>query len=265
MPHPVLELPRLHHTKLTRLIDRGIVAVEDVPDDFPLTDKQALVRDCILQNGIHLGPGLKAALQTITFPAYYLDFESVQTCIPLYPGIAPYTQIPTQYSLHLCSAPGKIRIHKSYLADPQHDCRRELAEKLIKDSGSKGSILTYSSFEKRIITELKALFPDLAVKLTALLNRLVDLHAILSQNYYHPDFAGSYSLKQVAPVLIPDLSYNELEIAEGGTASAIFAYMARGRYSAAEMKQIRQDLLRYCEQDTLAMVRLHVELWKQSR
>ena len=102
----------------------------------------------------------------------------MQTCIPMYEGVAPYTQIPTQYSLHICGV-GEIVEHKEYLADPDRDCRRELAERLIGDCGSEGSILVYTSFEKTIINGLVKLFPDLEKELGKLIDRLVDLYQII--------------------------------------------------------------------------------------
>lgn len=56
------------------------------------------------------------------------------------------------------------------------------------------------------------------------------------------------------------MSYEGLEIGNGDNAMAVFAYMAMGRYSETEMKKIKANLLEYCGQDTLAMVKLHDRL-----
>ena len=137
----------------------------------------------------------------ISFPTYNLDFETVQTAIPLYSDIAPYAQIPTQYSIHICSSPGQIECHFDYLADPLKDCRRELAENLLHDCGNEGSIIVYTSFEKTKIMGLAELFSDLASSLESLVIRLVDLNAIISKHLYRPEFHGSSSIKRVLPVL----------------------------------------------------------------
>ena len=66
---------------------------------------------------------------------------------------------------------------------------------------------------------------------------------------------GSYSIKKVLPALVPELSYNDLEISEGGTAS--LTYMSL--YEDKDLQSVsvkRENLLRYCELDTLAMVKL---------
>lgn len=105
------------------------------------------------------------------------------------------------------------------------------------------------------------LYPDLSGKLSSLTDRMIDLEAIIRKNYYHPDFHGSTSIKNTLPVLVPDLSYDELEIADGDSAMAAFAYLALGRYKGArEVESTKRNLLAYCKQDTLAMVKLHKQL-----
>ena len=193
-------------------------------------------------------------------PAHYLDFESVMTAIPLYPEIAPYVQIPTQYSAHCCDSVGNVTAHSEFLCDHTKDSRLELARRLIDDLPGDGSIIVYSNFEKTIINGLAGAFPDLAEPLTSLVGRIVDLQDIIIKNFYHPDFGGSVSLKSTLPALVPDMSYDDLAIGEGETAMVTFAYLAMGRYDAESADIQRQNLLQYCKQDTLAMVKLHERL-----
>ncbi|MCK5327465.1 MAG: DUF2779 domain-containing protein, partial [Candidatus Latescibacteria bacterium] len=129
-----------------------------------------------------------------------------------------------------------------------------------RDLGEKGSIIAYSPFEKTIINKLSEHFPELSPDLLALIDRIVDLEAILRKHFYHPDFHGSTSIKKTLPVLVPDMSYDGLEIANGDTAMSAFALMAQGHYGDGEIDTIRKNLLDYCRQDTLAMVRLHERL-----
>lgn len=72
---------------------------------------------------------------------------------------------------------------------------------------------------------------------------------------YTPEMNDSYSLKAVLPALVSDVSYSELEIQEGGTASMTYESL----YSDNDQDSIakkRVDLLKYCELDTLSMVRI---------
>ncbi|MFC1904518.1 DUF2779 domain-containing protein [Chloroflexota bacterium] len=257
----VLEIPRLTQTKFDQLKGLNIHCIEDIPDEFPLTDNQSRVRNCVISQQPSVNDQLKSDLSSIIWPAYYLDFETVMTAIPLYPDIAPYTQLPTQYSIHKLSDIKTIIDHREYLADSCRDCRKEFAVHLINDLEDKGSIIVYSSFEKTTMTKLGQIYPELADQLNTLIERLVDLEAIIRKNYYHPEFHGSTSIKVTLPALVSELSYSDLEIAEGDSASAAFAYLAQGKYSEEnEVEDIRNKLLRYCERDTLAMVKLHEKL-----
>ncbi|HEY32310.1 MAG TPA: DUF2779 domain-containing protein [Dehalococcoidia bacterium] len=274
----LFNLPRLNEARFDALLALGINRVEDIPEGFSLTEYQARVTDCVRRNETFIGEGLRDELSTIKWPAYYLDFETVMTAIPLYPDIAPYTQIPTQYSIHRCPEVGVIDGHFEYLADPVRDCREELAQNLISDLGEEGSIIAYSNFEKAVINSLARLFPDLSDRLLDLTDRIVDLEAIIRRNYYHPDFCGSTSVKRtypvmasemtsdifeitdidLIPVLVPEMSYDDLAIGDGDSASAAFAYMALGKDPDPETT--KRNLLEYCKLDTLAMVRLHQRL-----
>ncbi|MEW6408663.1 MAG: DUF2779 domain-containing protein [Nitrospirota bacterium] len=257
----IFNIPRLTQSKFDELTERGIACIEDIPDGFRLTENQVIVRDCVQTKKPFVGYELKSVLKSIRWPAYYLDFETVTTAIPLYRDIAPYTQIPTQYSIHKCSKPGHIIDHKEYLADPNKDCRRELTEKLISDLKGEGSIIIYSNFEKAVINSLGKLYADLLQKLNSLIDWMIDLEAIIRKNYYHPGFHGGTSIKNTLPVLVPDMSYDDLEIADGDSAMAAFAYLALGKYNEArEIESTKRGLLEYCKQDTLAMVRLHKQL-----
>jgi len=256
----IFEIPRITQSKFDELKDLGIVRIEDIPNEFPLTEKQVTVKNCVQSKKPFVGNNLKRELGSISWPAYYLDFETAMTAIPLYPNIAPYTQLPTQYSIHKCSQPGGIIDHFEYLADPERDCRRELAESLILNIKGKSSIIVYSSFEKTIINSLAKAYPDLSEELSLLTARLIDLASIIGSHFYHPDFHGSTSVKVTLPVLVRDMSYDDLEIADGDSAMAVFAYMALGKYQASEIESVKRNLLNYCKRDTLALVKLHERL-----
>jgi hypothetical protein len=58
------------------------------------------------------------------------------------------------------------------------------------------------------------------------------------------------------PVLSPSLSYEDLEIQEGGTASLKYERWLFGEMEAEEWDKTYWDLLNYCKLDTLAMVEI---------
>ena len=259
----VFDLPRLSRRKFDDLLEMGVEAIERIPEGFPLTANQQRVRDSVGSGKVFIGTNLGRELDRIVWPAFYLDFETFMTAVPVYADTAPYTQIPFQYSIHICSDTGVEDEHLEYLAEPGRDCRRELAEGLLRDLNGrdgKGSILIYTPFEKRIVRELAGRYPDMAGALHRLIERMVDLEKIIRKNFYHPAFHGSTSIKKTLPALVPEMSYEGMAIGDGSTAMAEFAFMAWGKYGDEKTEQVRKDLLAYCKLDTLAMVRLHERL-----
>lgn len=260
--NPLHQLPRLSGEAVTELGSQGIRRIEDVHADVQLSDIQRRVRDCVRTGRPFVGNSLRDELTRVQWPAFYLDFESVMTALPLYPGLAPFEQVLTQFSIHRCSAQGQIDDHSEFLADHARDCRRELAERLIADLGEEGSIVVYSPFELSRIKELAELFPDLGQRLAMIVERIFDLLPIIRGGYYDPEFYGSFSIKSVLPVLVPQLSYASLAI--GDAAISQFARLALNQYTDDEAAQVRKDLLEYCKLDSLAMVRLHEQLWQRT-
>ncbi len=252
----VLDLPRLRAEKLDELGAQGIVELRDLPEDFPLSARQQRTRRVLL-TGRAEDTGVAAALRALAPPFLYLDFETLMTALPLYDDVAPFEQIATQFSLHRKESLDAEPTHREFLARADRDDRRALAEALLHELGTHGTILTYSSFEKTQLRALAARFPDLAPRLGALEPRLVDLKAVIEKHYEHPAFRGSYSIKTVLPAVVPDLGYDELEIRNGGEAVAAFFRLAEGGLAASEAERWRRALLAYCKRDTLAMVRLH--------
>jgi hypothetical protein len=86
---------------------------------------------------------------------------------------------------------------------------------------------------------------------------IFDLMTIVSNGHYiHPEFRGSASIKNVLPVLCPDLRYDELDIGDGTTASIKWYHMVTKRFGDEESEKIYDGLFKYCHLDTLAMVRI---------
>jgi hypothetical protein len=198
------------------------------------------------------------------WPCHYLDFETVATVLPLYEGHCCHQQVLTQFSIHHRDSIDAAPRHTEYLADATRDCQRELAEALIAALRPEGAIIVYSSFEQTRIRALRDAFPDLAGPLDEILGRLVDLLRIITEYVYDPGFKGSYSIKKVLPVLVPDLSYKGLAVPNGDAAITRFAQMARGEIRGPDIQRTRRDLLDYCKLDTLAMVRLHETLHRMA-
>ena len=203
---------------------------------------------------------IKEFLDTLSYPLYFLDFETFQMSIPKYEGVKPYMQVPFQYSLHYYDKNGVLK-HKEFLGDSNTDPRRSLAERLVKDIKKNTCILAYNmSFEKNVIKNLASLYPDLKADLDNIYNNIKDLMIPFKNRYYYnKDMQGSYSIKYVLPALFkddPTLDYHNLDLVHNGSeAMNIFADLSS--YSIDEQKKIRKSLLEYCCLDTYAMVKIY--------
>ena len=207
---------------------------------------------------------VKEFLNNLYYPLYFLDFESFQQAIPMYDGISPYMQIPFQYSLHYIKDENKSLEHLEFLADAGIDPRRDLAERLVNDIPKNSCVLAYNmGFEKGVIKKLAKQYPDLSEHLMNIHDNIQDLMLVFQQrNYYTKEMLGSYSIKYVLPALFPndeELNYHNLELIHKGD-EASNAYANLNNLSKEEQEKIRKALLKYCELDTYAMVKIWQKL-----
>jgi hypothetical protein len=256
-------LPERHVFSLYRagqkafdLMDQGILKINDIPEEYSLTQRQSIQATCERTGEPHIEPkGIQAFLKQLKYPLCFLDFETLMAAVPPYDEMSPYEQVPFQYSLHVVSSPGASVEHHSYLSQGSTDPRPEVLSNLKKQLGSKGSIVAYNSaFETRVLERCVAHFPKYEKWLEAIRPRMVDLYAPFRDfHYYHPDQNGSASLKAVLPVLT-GRSYEGFEIADGQAASLRFREMAFGNLEASRKKAIRKALETYCRQDAEGML-----------
>ncbi len=252
--HHIEQLPWASAGLLDGLLEADIADIRDIPSDFPgLSPIQERVRDCVVAGQPHLDPRLRVALGEVTYPLHFLDFETFNPALPVHPGTRPYQVIPFQWSLHVRDQGGDLR-HDSFLAAGDADPREGFTAGLLDVLGSAGTIVAYSSYEQTIIKQLAADLPAYAERLLALDTRFLDLLELLRAYYYHPDFHGSYSIKSVLPVLVPEAGYSDLDIRERSQASLAFAQMIAPETGETEKERLREALLSYCQRDTEAMV-----------
>jgi len=234
-----------------QLAGQGIVTIDEIPDGTKLSAAQRKVKD----NVEWVSEKLEAALKTVRFPVHHLDFETVMLAVPRFAGSRPYQALPVQWSNHIESDKGEL-LHHEFLHTEGTDPRKPLAEALLESLGSTGSICVYSPYEKSVIEQLAEFLPELRSALKSLVKRIWDLHPVVKEHYYHPEFGGSYSLKEVLPALVPSLRYDDLNIREGGQAASEYYKMVFVESDWIERAKIQEALLAYCKRDTLAMVEL---------
>ena len=168
-------------------------------------------------------------------------------------------------ALHYNDGTGSLS-HAEFLANGETDPRRDFSETLLRVSEQfPGVIMAWSRFEEKVIRDISELFPDLAERLIAVVYRIVDLLRVTQDHIAHPDFYGSYSMKAVGPALATDVPYGDLDIADGGGASAAFYRIVADSTLSSEARDgLRRSLLEYCQRDTLALARVHQWLIQKS-
>ncbi|MGA7850581.1 MAG: DUF2779 domain-containing protein [Terriglobales bacterium] len=249
-------LPRIHASAMEELEEMGIESIRDIPDEFDLTEIQRRAATCVQTGEASYGPELRDVLARLKYPLYFADFETVNWAIPRFAGAHPYQQIPFQWSAHIQQRPGAEPQHYGFLATDANDPRREFISSLLATLGETGSIVVYSSFEPQRLSELASWFPEFTDRINAIQARLFDLLPVVREHTYHPAYAGSYSIKSVLPALVPEMTYEGMEVADGQSAGLAWESLVRGDLNGDERERIEKALRAYCGLDTLAMVRL---------
>jgi predicted RecB family nuclease len=234
-----------------QLVQEGITSIDEIPEAANLSITQRRVKD----NVEWASADLARVLQSVEYPVHHLDFETVMLAVPKFPRMKPYQSIPVQWSNHIELQSGEI-IHHEFLHGEATEPRRQWAERLLESLGAQGTIVVYSSYEEAMMRQVAEAFPELRKVFSAVIKRLWDLYPVIKEHYYHPAFQGSYSIKSVLPVMVPELSYRDLLIQEGAQAASEYYRMVFIEEDWIEQARIKDALLQYCARDTMAMVRL---------
>ncbi len=244
--------------KSFKLLKQGIQHLEKIPDDFALTDNQAIQRSALLAGQPHIDrPALAEFLKQIEYPVSFLDFETIGTALPLFDDSRPFQQVPFQFSLHVLRSENARPEHHQFLAEGTADPRPEFMRQLCAALPETGSVVTYNaSFEKSRLKECCELLPEFKPWLKKVAPRVVDLLLpFRGFRYYHPKQNGSASMKAVLPALTGK-GYENLAIQDGGAASREFLRVTFGNVANEERQRVRQQLEEYCGLDTLGMVQI---------
>jgi hypothetical protein len=246
-----VELYKAGKVSFEDLREETIGVVQDIQIACTLDQREYIDRDFIGQ-----------FLSELTYPLYFLDFESMLDAIPQYDDAKPYTQLCFQYSLHIKESADAPYQHKEYLAPSDgKDPRRALAEQLCRNIPMGACTVVYNkTFECTRLKEMAAIFPDLSAHLLDIRDNIKDLLVpFQTGHFYLPAMGKSFSIKSVLPALFPDdpsLDYHNLSgcVKNGSEAMTIFPLIKD--MPPAEAAATSEALLRYCELDTWAMVKV---------
>jgi predicted RecB family nuclease len=250
-------LPRLHASAAEQLEEMGVESIHEIPADFELSEFQRRVCTAMQTGQPWFSAELKTELESLKYPLYFMDFETVNPAIPRFVGMHPYDHIPFQFSVHVQEEPGAAPSHFEFLAMDNGDPRPAFIASLCEALGKSGSIVVYNEqFESQRLWELAGWLPEYNQRIRDIQSRLWDLLPVIRNNAYHPAFGGSFSLKAVLPALVPKMTYEGMEVPNGQAAGLAWESITRGNGSEAERQSKRKALLDYCGQDTFALVNL---------
>lgn len=241
-------------------IDRSIYSIDDIDNPEALTGSKKAQYDAYMAGKPLIDhEAIKEALDELVFPLYFFDYEGYSSAIPRFDGFGAYEQVPFQYSLHILHEDGEME-HKEFLiTEPTNDLTLPLVERMRQDFGDTGSVISwYKSYESQRNNKLAELHANHADFLESLNDRMFDLMHIFSKNMYvDARFKGSASIKNVLPVLVPQLTYKALNVQKGDQAVERWEKMIDPNTPKKEKEQIAKDLLEYCALDTMAMVEIY--------
>jgi hypothetical protein len=258
--YSIYNLAQITPEQLGNLEDMHISSIKNIPEDFDLKPVQKRqVEATKLGEAIVDKDKISKFLKKLEYPIYFLDYETLSSIIPPFDGLKPYQQLPFQYSLHILDSPDAQLEHHEFLHTLDSNPVPELLAQLQEDIGDKGSVLVwYEGFEKACNTLMANITPEYKDFLQSVNDRIVDLMVPFQKGWYiDKDFMGSSSIKNVLPVIAPELSYKDMDISEGATAQRLWMEAVyTGKNSEAEKSKLMESLRLYCELDTYAMVRI---------
>lgn len=255
----------LSKNKLTELMDGFVYSFQDIPEHVELSDIQKNQIWTYINNQTLVDrEKIKEELEPLIFPLYFLDYETFPSALPRFDGYSPYQQIPFQYSLHVLESPDAEPKHFDFLFTDNSDPSQEFVESLMNHIGPAGSVIVWhKSFECGRNKELAQRVPASKSFFANLEARIYDLEEIFKKQYHvHKDYKGSSSIKKVLPVLVPDLSYKDMGVGDGGAAAETWNRIVRGELIEDQKQSAIHNLREYCKLDTYAMYAIWKELYK---
>ncbi len=244
------------------LIKDDILELTQIPESLELNEKNQIQVDCEKTGKPYIDrTKIKKFLDKIQYPAYYMDFETFASAIPIFDDSKPYQQIPFQFSVHVVKKKGASPEHYSFLADGPNDPRPNFMAELKEVMGTKGSVIAFNAgFEMGRLKECAKVLPIYKKWVESIEERIIDLlQPFRAFAYYHPQQDGSCSIKKVLPVLTGK-SYADMEIGDGGTASSEY-FRITFTEDNKDKDKVRKLLKEYCGLDTMGMVDIVEQLY----
>jgi hypothetical protein len=253
-PDHVLSLPRF--PEAFEAYNKGILSINDPVFDktYQYSTLHPLISEAIKTNKLVINrEGLLTDFSKWKFPLNLFDFEALMSALPILEGQRPYAQVVFQFSNHVYDGVSDKLTHTMFLHDSLTSPNEPLIEAMLKClEANEGSIVSFNeTYEKTQIKELGKKYPQYNDRFLKLIERFVDLLDLVKDNTYHPEFAGSYSLKKVSPALLGEFGSYSDSLIKSGSEIAKY-YMEMLTTTDMDRKQlIKNAMIKYSTYDTL--------------
>jgi hypothetical protein len=253
----IFQLRESNHLS-SEFLAKGIQSWGEIPPETELNFAQRVQIQCSIHNKPHLDKEkISSFLESFHYPLHFLDFETINPAIPIYPNSKPFQHVPFLYVLFRQLTP-ESPLEEFFFIDLENDPRKGILENLEKQILPGGSLVCYNDYiEKKCIFESVQLHSQYDEWFQSIKDSFLDISKPFRDfYYYHPLQKGSASLKAVFPALT-GLGYGDLDIQEGGLANHEFLKLKlQKEQNTEETSKILEQLVAYCRMDSWAMIKI---------
>jgi len=259
---PVSIIPRVGAKLAEQYGQRGIFDLREIPEFELENEHHRNIQKAHISGEHWFSPTLKNTVVSFAWPRYFMDFETVQQGVPIFPGTSAYQAIPFQWSVHRWDSFDqalKLEDGFSFLEFDSPALFRDFLESLLDILGSSGPIFAHhASTEIGMLNFLmnRPECQDLKVETQAVIDRVVDTLKLVREGFYAPQMMGSYSIKEIVKAIPTSVEYADEFVASGNDAQIAWFCRTDPMVKAEEKANWIERIKRYCAKDTLAMVDL---------
>ncbi|MEM4271025.1 MAG: DUF2779 domain-containing protein, partial [Candidatus Pacearchaeota archaeon] len=254
----ILELREIG-SLLGDLVSKKIFSFEEIPPTTELSKVQKIQIESTLENREYINQDeINYFIKRLSYPIYFLDFETINPVVPLYENSKPFEHIPFLFCLFIQRESNAEVEEICYVEDFQSDPRKKILEILSQTISKEGSIVCYNDLiEKGCLRNASEIYSEYKEWFHSIQDRFFDISLVFKNlHYYHPKQKGRASLKSILEPLT-GLNYEDLEIKEGEMANLEFLRMKIAKEISLEEKQkTLNQILLYCKRDAWALVKI---------
>ena len=243
----IFEFPMVGREKLWEWHEAGITKIDQLSaNEMPRAVLEKVLNSIRNQKSSIDIERVKQFLKQLQGSYVAMDIEAFSPPVPRLQGTGPFYQYPFLASFF----DGETTF--SIFAEGVSPEELELfAHRLLETCSKYEHVLVYDkNLERMVLQSLMGLFPQLAEGFTSIEERLLDISDVFKNlHYYHPAFKGSFSLKNLMQVLLPEYSYDGIV---SGLAAMDEYDQFLGEENPIHRELLKTRLIDYCEMDAKA-------------